>query len=786
MQPSSNILNPPSTTPSASSAMFIHGGPQAPDTEMKGTLYKWTNVVRGYQKRWFVLSKGLLSYYSRESDVKQECRGWIKLASAKILKQDSLSFVVQNGDQTFYLKAKNERQRQNWVTALQCSKMLANRLQESEDEYYQKLIINSKKSERPNQLLEPLTAKLHELKNFNDLIIKHGSTLQKSSMILESIENPAEAVENCKIVNEHATIFRVTTIPMLQNCEEFVSLANNFVKKMEKLLNHERDTRHRLEEMCSQLARQYSHLEDRVKKEYSQSSSSNKNANSSDEDEFFEDAVTDFEVPVPGKALRTNSIDNSSADNCETPKCSISNDESSSNSEGSLSEENETAEVKFAEALQSTVQIQNESSSQSNLSGNDSDLLVDEGPPPLDAKRRTAILDKLNQGTNLWAFLKNCVGKELTKIPMPVNFNEPLSMLQRMTEDFEYAHLLHKAAKIDNSCDQLVLVAGFAVSSYSTTGKRTCKPFNPLLCETYECDRTSDLGWKCISEQVSHHPPVLAMHCEAPGWKFWSEFSLASKFRGKYLQVNPVDINHLEFTKQGYHYTWHKVTTTVHNIIVGKLWVDNHGDMVINNHITGDRCLLRFSPYSYFSRETPRKVTGSIVNGQGELKWIVQGTWDDKIEASRVTKQQSSKNKLVCEASSAKVIWQKKIPPPRFEKMYNLTPLAVQLNEPEDLVAPTDSRLRPDQRLMEEGKWDEANQVKAILEEKQRQKRRKLEQEALQNPEKATSISPSWFKMQIDPTTNNPVHVYTNEYWSCKEKQDWSRCPEIFSYEKTE
>lgn len=175
------------------------------------------------------------------------------------------------------------------------------------------------------------------------------------------------------------------------------------------------------------------------------------------------------------------------------------------------------------------------------------------------------------------------------------------------------------------------------------------------------------------------------MHCEAPGWKFWSEFSLASKFRGKYLQVNPVDINHLEFPKQGYHYTWHKVTTTVHNIIVGKLWVDNHGDMTINNHTTGDRCLLRFLPYSYFSRETPRKVenimhnllpvieylfifssnqvTGSIVNGQGELKWILQGTWDDKIEAFRVTKQQPSKNKLRCEATSAKLVWRKTSPP---------------------------------------------------------------------------------------------------------------------------
>jgi hypothetical protein len=33
------------------------------DPQMKGWLYKWTNYLKGYQKRWFVLSNGLLSYY---------------------------------------------------------------------------------------------------------------------------------------------------------------------------------------------------------------------------------------------------------------------------------------------------------------------------------------------------------------------------------------------------------------------------------------------------------------------------------------------------------------------------------------------------------------------------------------------------------------------------------------------------------------------------------------------------------------------------------------------------
>lgn len=62
------------------------------------------------------------------------------------------------------------------------------------------------------------------------------------------------------------------------------------------------------------------------------------------------------------------------------------------------------------------------------------------------------------------------------------------------------------------------------------------------------------------------------------------------------------------------------------------------------------------------------------------------------------------------------------------ENMYYFSELALTLNEHEDGVAPTDSRLRPDQRLMEKGHWDEANTEKQRLEEKQRlSRRRRLE-----------------------------------------------------------
>lgn len=75
------------------------------------------------------------------------------------------------------------------------------------------------------------------------------------------------------------------------------------------------------------------------------------------------------------------------------------------------------------------------------------------------------------------------------------------------------------------------------------------------------------------------------------------------------------------------------------------------------------------------------------------------------------------------------------------EKYYFFTEFACQLNEAEQGVALSDTRLRPDQRLMEEAKWDDANVEKVRLEEKQRANRRKREAEAEQAASEGNVVS---------------------------------------------
>ncbi len=45
--------------------------------------------------------------------------------------------------------------------------------------------------------------------------------------------------------------------------------------------------------------------------------------------------------------------------------------------------------------------------------------------------------------------------QELSKITMPVIFNEPLSFLQRLTEYMEHTYLIHQANALEDSIERM-------------------------------------------------------------------------------------------------------------------------------------------------------------------------------------------------------------------------------------------------------------------------------------------------------------------------------------------
>ena len=88
------------------------------------------------------------------------------------------------------------------------------------------------------------------------------------------------------------------------------------------------------------------------------------------------------------------------------------------------------------------------------------------------------------------------------------------------------------------------------------------------------------------------------------------------------------------------------------------------------NHRTNDKCYMKFDPYSYFGG-TPKKVTGTITSAEGKVEWVLNGTWDNKIEGSKVIGEATVKGKSSLEIGASKLLWKMQRNDEGAEKYYN-------------------------------------------------------------------------------------------------------------------
>ncbi|XP_026645136.1 oxysterol-binding protein-related protein 6 isoform X7 [Microtus ochrogaster] len=358
---------------------------------------------------------------------------------------------------------------------------------------------------------------------------------------------------------------------------------------------------------------------------------------------------------------------------------------------------------------------------------------------------------------NLWNILRNNIGKDLSKVSMPVELNEPLNTLQHLCEELEYSELLDKASETGDPYERMVLVAAFAVSGYCSTYFRAgSKPFNPVLGETYECIR-EDKGFRFFSEQVSHHPPISACHCESKNFVFWQDIRWKNKFWGKSMEILPVGTLNVTLPKYGDYYVWNKVTTCIHNILSGRRWIEHYGEVTIRNTKSSVcLCKLTFVKVNYWNSNV-NEVQGVVIDQEGKVVHRLFGKWHEGLYCGV--------------APSAKCIWRPGSLPTNYELYYGFTRFAVELNELDpvlkDLLPPTDARFRPDQRFLEEGNLEAAAAEKQRVEELQRSRRRYMEENNLEH-------IPKFFKKVID-ANQREAWVSNDTYWELRKDPGFSK-----------
>uniref|UniRef100_A0A8B9WBH9 Oxysterol-binding protein n=1 Tax=Bos mutus grunniens TaxID=30521 RepID=A0A8B9WBH9_BOSMU len=351
------------------------------------------------------------------------------------------------------------------------------------------------------------------------------------------------------------------------------------------------------------------------------------------------------------------------------------------------------------------------------------------------SKRRTCLPAPCPKSSNisLWNILRNNIGKDLSKVAMPVELNEPLNTLQRLCEELEYSELLDKAAQLPNALERMVYVAAFAVSAYASSYFRAgSKPFNPVLGETYECIR-EDKGFRFFSEQVSHHPPISACHAESANFVFWQDVRWKNKFWGKSMEIVPIGTTHVTLPAFGDHFEWNKVTSCIHNILSGQRWIEHYGEIVIKN-LNDDscHCKVNFIKAKYWSTNA-HEIEGTVFDQSGKAVHRLFGKWHESIYCGG--------------SSSSACIWRANPMPKGYEQYYGFTQFALELNEMDpllkSLLPPTDTRFRPDQRFLEEGNLEEAEIQKQRIEQLQRERRRVLEENKVEH-------QPRFFRKSID------------------------------------
>ena len=73
--------------------------------------------------------------------------------------------------------------------------------------------------------------------------------------------------------------------------------------------------------------------------------------------------------------------------------------------------------------------------------------LVDSTYPYVKRRKRLPEPKEKEKEASLWSLIKGSIGMDLTRVCLPVSFNEPISSLQKCFEDLEYSYLLDRASE---------------------------------------------------------------------------------------------------------------------------------------------------------------------------------------------------------------------------------------------------------------------------------------------------------------------------------------------------
>lgn len=582
-----------------------------------GYLMKYTNLVTGWQYRFFVLNNeaGLLEYFVNEQSRPQKPRGTLPLAGAVISPsdEDSHTFTVNaiSGEQ-YKLRATDAKERQHWVSRLQiCTQHHTEALGKSnpppKSRSYSTVSQGSGSSPLSQRRPSQNAASFFSISQLN----KGGSLYSsKRSLLPDHLLDAREMMAQAQ--GQHRDLIQgIEGLPPglgpgLSPLDQDLLMLKATSMATMNCLN---DCLHILQ--LQQVARQSSAL-------------------GGPTIEWLEPKLPELlnnggslaGFPMEGTALEGSRLELTSTESC--------------NFSGEDIDEEDEAEDSFMDEEEELGAVEEE---------------------------RSVILHLLSQ-------LK--LGMDLTRVVLPTFILEKRSLLEMYADFMSHPDIFVAITDGASPEDRMVRFVEYYLTSFHEGRKGTIakKPYNPIIGETFHC------SWKVpktqqtqqdkqakepaqgspaqgspargspaqgcpsdchqvrfVAEQVSHHPPVSGFYAECQDRRMcvnthvWTK----SKFMGMSIGVTMIGEGCLHLLEHEEEYTFTLPCAYARSILTVP-WVELGGKVTVSCAKTGYSAVITFQTKPFYGGKL-HKVTAEVKhNSSNVVVCRVQGEWNGVLE----------------------------------------------------------------------------------------------------------------------------------------------------------
>nr|KAF6383090.1 oxysterol binding protein like 9 [Pipistrellus kuhlii] len=618
---------------------------------MEGPLSKWTNVMKGWQYRWFVLdyNAGLLSYYtSKDKMMRGSRRGCVRLRGAVIGidDEDDSTFTITVDQKTFHFQARDADEREKWIHALEETILRHTlQLQGLDSGFVPSVQDFDKKLTEADAYLQIL---IEQLKLFDDKLqnCKDDEQRKKIETLKETTNSMVESIKHCIVLLQIAksTINPVDAIYQPSPLEPVINtMPSQSVLPPESAQlckSEQRPSSLPVGPVLATLGHHQTPTPNSTGSGHSPPSSSltspshvNLSPNtvpefsySSSEDEFY-DADEFHQSGSSPKRL----IDSSGS-------ASVLTHSSSGNS------------LKRPDTTESLTSSVSNGTSDADLfdSYDDRD---DEGEAGSVEEHKSVIMHLLSQVR---------LGMDLTKVVLPTFILERRSLLEMYADFFAHPDLFVSISDQKDARDRMVQVVKWYLSAFHAgrRGSVAKKPYNPILGEIFQCHWTlpndteenaelvsegpvPGVSKNCVTfvaEQVSHHPPISAFYAECFNKKiqFNAHIWTKSKFLGMSIGVHNIGQGCVSCLDHDEHYILTFPNGYGRSILTVP-WVELGGECNINCSKTGYSANIVFHTKPFYGGKKHR-ITAEIFSPNDKKSFCsIEGEWNGVMYAKYAT-----------------------------------------------------------------------------------------------------------------------------------------------------